>query len=322
MARRTNLPASSPVDQWEALVLDVERPARPALRMEVAGRGLLVLRQADRVVLMAEVDEGRFGVEYALTGQFRPPVPPLRSSHVAALGSGPGSAWQARWAHHVATALIGAPGGPLHTGRWVISAGADHLPPTCWPRDAARRWTQLLLPQDQGSIDWFASTGAGRVLPLRRLPGPDDGRVRSYRKQAREGILAPVLLWWISGLDCHVVLDGHARLVAALAEHQEPPLLALSTVCRRQVARDTEAAVHHYAATADVMRRQVAAGTPGAVQALVAVNRRFARDLRRVEAGHGATRAWPLRGGTTTWNDLARAHVADWYAEVATADEP
>ncbi|WP_262413930.1 hypothetical protein [Actinacidiphila acidipaludis] len=39
--------------------------------------------------------------------------------------------------------------------------------------------------------------------------------------------LAPVLLWWVSGLDCHLILDGHARLAAAIAECVEPPLLQL-----------------------------------------------------------------------------------------------
>jgi hypothetical protein len=33
-------------------------------------------------------------------------------------------------------------------------------------------------------------------------------RVRSYRRQVREGIMAPALLWWVSGLNTLLVLDG------------------------------------------------------------------------------------------------------------------
>ncbi|MGB8939405.1 MAG: hypothetical protein WCD21_04060 [Streptomyces sp.] len=44
------------------------------------------------------------------------------------------------------------------------------------------------------------------------MPRADDPRVKAYRKQARDGTLPPVLLWWVSGLDCHLVLDGHAGL--------------------------------------------------------------------------------------------------------------
>ncbi|MYX98297.1 hypothetical protein GT045_26700 [Streptomyces sp. SID486] len=53
--------------------------------------------------------------------------------------------------------------------------------------------------------------------------------------------LPPVLLWWASGLDCHLVLDGHARLAAAIAESLEPPLLQL----HRTVPRDRQMAAHH-----------------------------------------------------------------------------
>jgi len=49
------------------------------------------------------------------------------------------------------------------------------------------------------------------------------------------------LLWWISGLDCYVLMDGHDRLVAAVAEQVEPPMLALTSVNTQQAAHDTDA---------------------------------------------------------------------------------
>ena len=49
-------------------------------------------------------------------------------------------------------------------------------------------------------------------------------RVKAYRKQVREGMLRRVLLCWVSGLGCHLILDGHARLASAIAESVEPPL--------------------------------------------------------------------------------------------------
>ncbi|MFJ4525927.1 hypothetical protein ACIP4Y_34195 [Streptomyces sp. NPDC088810] len=80
---------------------------------------------------------------------------------------------------------------------------------------------------------------------LRRMPDPGDGRVKAYRKQARDGTLPPVLLWWVSGLDCHLILDGHAQLAAAIAESVSPPLLHLHrTAPREDVAAGTERAVH------------------------------------------------------------------------------
>ncbi|WP_285575955.1 hypothetical protein [Actinoallomurus iriomotensis] len=67
-----------------------------------------------------------------------------------------------------------------------------------------------------------------RGRPPRRLPGldrrpagrpaakatapPAYGRVKAYRKLARDGALPPLLLWWISGLDGVLLLDGRAQL--------------------------------------------------------------------------------------------------------------
>jgi len=110
------VPASAGAGPWEALVLDVEHPDRSALRVEVAGSGSLALRQNDMVVLMAQVDGDLFGVEYASTGQFRSPIPPIRAAYAASLRTDdPSEAWQARWAHHVAAALTSSTEGPLNT---------------------------------------------------------------------------------------------------------------------------------------------------------------------------------------------------------------
>jgi hypothetical protein len=86
-----------------------------------------------------------------------------------------------------------------------------------------------------------------------------------------------------------------------------------------QAARDTDAALSRYVTTVEALDRQVVAGAPGAAGALAAVNRRLAETLKTIETAYGVTRAWPLPGGTTGWNALAAAHVADWLAEMTQA---
>ncbi|NGM15934.1 hypothetical protein ENC19_26510 [Verrucosispora sp. CWR15] len=315
--RRSNLPASSAAGAWEALVLDVGEPTRPALRVEAAGGGLLVLRRGDAVLLLANVADDHFGVAYVATGHHRSPVPPTSAARAAAVGTADaGGAGLARWAHHFATALTGTGDGPLHAGRWVI-AGEPAQPDS----GTSQRRMPVPLPQHRGWIDWFGGDRHRQILPLRPLASPGDSRVKAYRKQFREGVLPPVLLWWISGLDCHVVLDGHDRLAAALAEDGPPPLLRLSSVSQRQVDADTDTAVRRYATTTEAVRHQVAAGTPGAADALAATHRRFARELGGVGTGYGTSRAWPLRGGPATWHRLAEAHAPDWHAEISAADD-
>lgn len=304
VVRRSNLPAAGPSGSWHALVLDVERPGAAALRLEVTGRGHLLLRQGDAVALLAEIDDDHAGADYLTTGRFRSPVPPIRTAHATTLAEQrPDRSWYAGWAHHFATALISSTAGPLHSGRWVISPEVPRLRSPSWPH--------LLLPDDAGRIDWFAANGAWQVLPLRRLASSDDGRVRSYRKQARDGTLPPVLLWWVSGLDCYLILDGHDRLVAAIAENRQPPLLGLSLVRRQQAASDTEAAIIRYTTTVAALERTIDAQTPGATAAFAAVNRQFAWSLSAIETWYGPTRAWPLPGGTAAWQRLARAAEAE-----------
>ncbi|MEU8780324.1 hypothetical protein [Streptomyces sp. NPDC048637] len=100
-----------------------------------------------------------------------------------------------------------------------------------------------------GYVDWYLHNGSWEILPLRPMPDADDSRVKAYRKQALDGTLPPVLLWWVSGLDCHLILDGHARFAAAIAESTEPGLLELHrTVPDDEADTETRHAVSVYEA--------------------------------------------------------------------------
>ncbi|MBO3737955.1 hypothetical protein [Actinoplanes flavus] len=157
---------------------------RPPLRFEVTGGRMLMIRQGDEPVLLGRVDDGHYGVDYARTGRYRSPVPPLRAAHAAAVAVDGGATWWARWAHHFRSELSDSGSGPLHEGRWVLTSRVPRL---------RTRWQ--LCSADQGYVDY---EGDWPVLPLRTPAGPSDGRVKAYRKQARDGSLPPVLLWWAS----------------------------------------------------------------------------------------------------------------------------
>ena len=83
--------------------------------------------------------------------------------------------------------------------------------------------------------------GGADVLPLRDPSPEDSGRIKSWRKHARDGTLPPVLLWWVGALDAHVVLDGHDRLSAAALEEVAPRLITMSECSEVQVEHDLEA---------------------------------------------------------------------------------
>ncbi len=82
---------------------------------------------------------------------------------------------------------------------------------------------------------------SGTPLPLRPWPSASEGRVKAFRKLMHEGVAAPALLLWISGLRTSVVLDGHARMVAADLEQRPLPSLTIVGVREGQtVAPDAK----------------------------------------------------------------------------------
>jgi hypothetical protein len=118
------------------------------------------------------------------------------------------------WVHQYGRWLDETAYGPLHQGRWLLASRAAFAP-GIWSCDLVRDWPDA-------TVELLCGGGWHGVLPLRPLPAPDASRVKAYRKHVREGTLAPVLLWWVSFLDGWLLLDGHDRAAAALAEGTEP----------------------------------------------------------------------------------------------------
>ncbi|MDT0445798.1 hypothetical protein [Streptomyces johnsoniae] len=180
----------------------------PGLRIETADGGRLLVRQGARPLLFGRVDPHNYGVSLFRCPGYVSPLPPVRAAVMRR---------KPDWAHVFRTRLAAAGNGPLHAGRWLLDEAGP--PPYCWRGDLVTDWPAAHL-------DWF--DGWHGIVPLRPLGGQDEGRVKAYRKHARDGTLAPVLLWWVSGLDGHLLLDGHDRAVAALAEGADPPCLVLA----------------------------------------------------------------------------------------------
>ncbi|MEU6670257.1 hypothetical protein [Streptomyces sp. NPDC046727] len=268
------------------VVLDVRgRPGPPPLRFEVADGGRMLLRQGERVVLLGRVEEGNQGVYISRYDGYRPPLPPIRS----ALMRDP-----ANWVHLCARWLEEAPEGPLHDSRWLLGARSA-FPPYVWHgEDFVREWPHCRL-------DWSARGWHG-VVPLRPLSSENDPRVKAYRKHARDGTLAPVLLWWVTALDGWLLLDGHDRAVAALAEGLTPPCAVLTRVPEeedwRRTAREVADRLERLAARPD---------TPGAERQRETMLRAYGDTLSSLPHETARTYSWPLAGGAPAWDALARA---------------
>ncbi|MBC9713794.1 hypothetical protein H9Y04_14580 [Streptomyces sp. TRM66268-LWL] len=302
-----------PDGNWRGLALDVRDRPRPELRLHTAGGDRLLLELAGDALLFGVVERDLGGVSFWRTDTWRPSLPPWRADTARLYAGDP-----ARWAHAFAEHLAVSDTTPLHDGRWILTPYTELL--RQWNRHGAPAgefWGERIVEgHPDGYLDWYFHNGAWTVLPLRALPEADDARVKAYRKQVRDGTLPPVLLWWVSGLDCHLILDGHARLAAAVAENAEPPLLVL-----HRALPGAELAVAEEAAAADYTREmerwralraahgeQVPDGTEAAGPAL-------ARALDEAATGHRPTWAWPLPGGRAEWERRARAAAPGWAEE-------
>ncbi|KQX51003.1 MULTISPECIES: hypothetical protein [unclassified Streptomyces] len=286
----------------------VEAPVKPGLRMESADGRRLVLLQGAVPVLFARQRVTHRGLHYARTGRYASPLPPLRAERARAVAefAAPGSAeWSERWAAYAEVELRTAADGPLHTGGWLLAPDAHR-----WFMDG--NWPKLLAHDpDRGHLTWFGYgdpvEDARDLLPLRALSHPEAPRVKAYRRQYREGVLPPVFLWWISGLNSPVVLDGHDRLTAALAEGGRPEVLVLSrAVDAAWVALFAERPVIEYE------KRVAALDGPLAALRIANESRRLASELRAVVHSPDLTRAWPFPGGAPAWDAAAAAHVPGW----------
>ncbi|MFF7438630.1 hypothetical protein [Streptomyces sp. NPDC008122] len=286
----------------------VETPVKPGLRMECADGCRLVLLQGTTPVLFARQRATHRGVHYARTGRYASPLAPLRAERARAFAefAVPGTeGWTERWAAHAETELRAAADGPLHAGEWRLGPQ-----PNGWFVDG--NWPKLLAHDpDRGHLTWFGYgdpvEDARDLLPLRPLSPVEAPRVRAYRRQYREGVLPPVFAWWISGLDSPVVLDGHDRLTAALAEGGRPRVLVLSrAVDAAWVGLCAARPVREYA------ERIAALDGSDAGFRVANESRRLAETLRSITDSPDATWAWPFPGGAPAWDAAAAAHVPGW----------
>jgi hypothetical protein len=208
----------------------------------------------------------------------------------------------ARWTYQLAAWLQAGADGPLHAGRWTLAWGMPS-----WAVPAL--WSRLRdVDPGHGHITWFGygdpDDDARDVLPLRRLSAVHADRVKSYRRQYREGVLPPVLLWWVSGLASLLVVDGHDRITAALAEGGVPEVVVLApaadprwtSAVQRPLVRAYDERVGHL---------QNSAADPVTGTRIARLGNRLLADLNDLARTEGRTKAWPVPGGRAAWDDLA-----------------
>lgn len=236
--------------RWLGLAIECQDDGgfrKPALRMESGDNGRMRLVQdvpgaAEPAALFWATQLAEFaGVQLLRSdAEVEAPVAPsaLDSAAVERHAVLPATQRLPSWSRVFAQALSEGPASFLHPGRWLFmgarpTAGAWKFETEKLRLiDATRRVDgvrEALRADPVMFLDWWSGS-CYQLLNLRAPRPPDDGRVKWWRKKAREGVLPPVLLWYLHGLQAYVIVDGHCRLQAALLEDRPPDfVLAFST---------------------------------------------------------------------------------------------
>jgi hypothetical protein len=102
------------------------------------------------------------------------------------------------------------------------------------------------------------------------------------------------------------LLDGHARLAAALAEDLTPPTLELSLApSPAQIEDEAGHVTRHNAVVEAQLRRDARAGRPDVDSDRRAQQWHFGSVYASIPGQCERTRAWPLPGGVPAWEDAA-----------------
>ncbi len=217
------------------------------------------------------------------------PLHPLKAADVerALVRGVPDSEeWSSFWVQRLGRALIDAPFSPLYPGRWTLvwghssHASAEHF---------GRFFTREAFDHD--------------VISTRPMPDPESGRVRFWRKHARAATMPPVVVAELNNLG-QVLVDGHARVVAANAEGVRVPWVILRRLEWREL--DVEHAEHVTRALERAHAHQTDGGRALSSSTIQRINDALVQS-HALGWMHARSRAWPLIGGATAWTDGALA---------------
>ncbi len=227
---RQNLELFKKGHTWRGLRFTVPgQPSKPPLRPEAVKPLEFRLMQNTTPIFTARIDRGWYGAGLERTSAALTSLEPITAATARSIDNADAGDWLQRWAHRFVDGLESSTTGPVFPGEWLLRpmqlegrSAAPTRPLTSMDPVAAHE-----VAGYEDDVDWGIG-GHNTVLPLRPLSDPESGRVKAWRKLVASGLLPPVLTWNITALCSSLILDGHDRMVAALAEGRSPVFLDLS----------------------------------------------------------------------------------------------
>ena len=235
-----------------SLALHIDRQTQGRLKLHTPDGISLSLTCRDEPVFWSFHSQDLYDVylvrSYAESWQAYQPVGHIGSRVNERIARQPAAEQGLLWNKYFIEQLAAQNAGLLGIGEWHFDyRPAQPLPPQ-WGE--CRHDTAVGQPKtDENYAQWLFSgsrfdaldndfyTQTERFIAL-KTHHAEDGRLKYWRKRARQNQLPPILVYELTALSSRwLILDGHLRLTAALAEGQLPPLIVIQATTARPAHR-------------------------------------------------------------------------------------
>lgn len=306
--------------EWAALrfIVNADSIRRPDLYLRTGTNARMTLVFNDYPLFWATLTRGHYGA-WLVRNAMAPPelsalIPAIASAQVERFSGLSAVESIKGWCRYFVECLNAS--GFLHSGEWLAQALLPNVdnkliggqPDTARWRFATRGNEKDRLPDwrlsgdalvkaiETGPVQWIDFSAARETPVVLHDVDPHAGRLKWWRKKAREGTLPPILLWYVAGIDALVVIDGHYRLRAAIMENSAPRFVV---ICASQ----TQAIAH----CPDVQQRVLASLTRQIprkpARDTATVNRVLVQAFDDRPFRYALTHAWASLRSQQDWND-------------------
>ena len=269
-----------------SLALHIDRQTQGRLKLHTPDGISLSLTYQDEPVFWSFFSHDLYDVylvrSYAESWQAYQPVGYIGSRVNEHIARQPAAEQGLLWNKYFIEQLAAHDTGLLGIGEWHFNYRPAQTLPQRWGE--CRHDTTVVQPEtDENYAQWLFSGSrfdaldnnfyiqAERFITLKNHHA-EDGRLKYWRKRARQNQLPPVLVYELPALsNRQLILDGHLRLAAALTEGQLPPIIAIQATTDRH-SRQTAAERETAKAAALSQYEKIAQQTNNNPQALNAVS--------------------------------------------------
>jgi len=240
---------------WAGLAVNVEtdESVKPVFHIQTGENGRIKLVNDNAVIFWATIVKDYCGVwlvKSFLNSEIRNmPISPIRSSDIESRSNLTGGEWLKSWNRFYIDELAKSRASFLYSGLWLFGACSSKETPNRWEYKPVVRSHYIdnsciyevkesLKHEEVEWIDWWLN-GSCKLINV-KIPDPESGRVKWWRKKVKAGRLPPILVWYLNCLDAYIIIDGHDRLLASVMEDTPPEFIVAYSAEEIEVSLDKE----------------------------------------------------------------------------------